>query len=703
MKRDYLYGGFVTLIGTACIAIYTDFPIYRPFIGLIVFCYLPGYLVLTIMSDTKNKSSKFVLSICLSLIFLMGIGMATNEILFNTFEIENPLETRYLVPIYTGTLLPLLLVARSSTQKTLKIRPCKTNPKVWLIVMILSLSLIVISYVATRHMTATLDKVPLMIVYIVYVGWISLIVISDIIPSRVYPAVLALIGVGLVIPLSFRSNYIWGADIQLEFWYMAQIEARSHWEILQSDSLLSGVLSANFLPVILNRLLGIEPMMIFKVIIPLLFSTSVVGVYALSSSFFSNDQAYLAAVLYMATKGYLLVAQFIRTSLAIFFLLGIILTLITIQDRVARSLLVIILCTAVVVSHYTTSFILAMILFVYTIWIILASYKTTHTQIPRISTSLFVLYGILVLCWQLYISHGGIERGLGIVAGIVSTILLGANGGGEETRDTDVQSFFGSTILELDIPHYIQFFVSWIIVSLIGIGLLFLVVQSLRKHSATDPEDVVIAGLGLAGSALLGSYVFLPFVSSVYGLSRTILLAFILVSPVFIVGCQLISDYVGIETLKTAVPIIIIALFLLSNAGVTYQMAGYDRGHALATEEVYYWEHVHDTDYNSADWLYQYKDSRDIRTDRGPFLNKLKMAEPAPSSGYISYLNGVTWLRQEEALEEDGYIYLHHANVVEQQVATGKYEYENFNWYKNIDSNRSRIYTNGGSEIYNDS
>lgn len=702
MKRDHLYAGFVILILAAYTAIYIDLPIYRPVIGLIVFCFLPGYFILMIISNIDDEHSAFILSICLSLAFLIGIGMVANEILFNTFKIPNPLETEYLAPVYAVVLFPLLLLAYNSTQKSLKIRPCKTKPKVWSVVILVSLSLIVMSYVATRHMTATLDNVPLIIVYLLYVSWICLIGVSRKVPSEIYPVALTLIGIGLIIPLSFRSNYIWGADIQREFWYMAQIEARSHWEILDTDSLLSGVLSANFLPVILNRLLGTKPMLIFKFIIPLLFSTSVIGVYALASSFFSNDQAYLAAVLYMATNGYLMVAQFLRTSLAIFFLLGVILTLIFIQDRTAKPLLLIVFCTAVVISHYTTSFILAIILFIYMSWVSIITYRTSQSQIPRVSVSLFALYGVLVLCWQVYISYGAIERGIGLVTGIL-TLVLGSNGTGEETRDTDAQSFLGSRIFELDIPHYIEFFVSWAIVSLIGIGLLFLLAQTLRKRSFTEPGEIVITGFGLAGVSLLGSYIFLPFVSSAYGLSRIVLLAFILVSPVFVVGCQFISDFFGREQLKTIIPIIIVALFLLSNAGVTYQMAGHDRGHTLVTEEGYYWEHVHDTDYNSADWLYHYKDSRDIRSDRGPFYNKLKMAEPAPSSGYISYLNGVTTLRQEEALEEDGYIYLHHANVVEQQIATGKYEYEEFDRYDDINDNRNRIYANGGSEIYDDS
>ena len=78
--RDYLI--FVFIIQIAMLAVVVlNIPVARQVIGFVYVSFIPGFLVLKILRlNPKSRTNTVLLSVGLSIAFLMFIGLAVNEL-----------------------------------------------------------------------------------------------------------------------------------------------------------------------------------------------------------------------------------------------------------------------------------------------------------------------------------------------------------------------------------------------------------------------------------------------------------------------------------------------------------------------------------------------------------------------------------------------------------------------------------------------
>jgi len=106
MEETFKYVLLINLIMLSILIL--DIPFGRQFIGFIYFSFLPGFLILKILSfDFDNLSDTILLSVGLSIGFLMLIGLLINE-LYPIFGIYEPLS---FIPIYVTIFTVLSLMS----------------------------------------------------------------------------------------------------------------------------------------------------------------------------------------------------------------------------------------------------------------------------------------------------------------------------------------------------------------------------------------------------------------------------------------------------------------------------------------------------------------------------------------------------------------------------------------------------------------
>src|SRR4030042_369584 len=96
---------------------------------------------------------------------------------------------------------------------------------------------------------------------------------------NVYPWGILMTSISLLLSYSLRSWHLTGGDISLEYYVFQLTKSLSHWSSFQFNDPYNTCLSITVLPTVLSNFLNISDEYIYKVIFPIIFSFSVVGLY----------------------------------------------------------------------------------------------------------------------------------------------------------------------------------------------------------------------------------------------------------------------------------------------------------------------------------------------------------------------------------------------------------------------------------------
>jgi len=87
---------------SADLSVLLDIPVFRQILGFILLAFVPGMLFLCILKPDKlDMADKFVLSVGLSISFIMGVGILINT-LYPRFGYETPLSLISLLISFTS-------------------------------------------------------------------------------------------------------------------------------------------------------------------------------------------------------------------------------------------------------------------------------------------------------------------------------------------------------------------------------------------------------------------------------------------------------------------------------------------------------------------------------------------------------------------------------------------------------------------------
>lgn len=174
--------------------------------------------------------------------------------------------------------------------------------------------------------------------------------------------VLGLVAAALLLGTSLRGWYITGHDIQAEYLAFRLTDGAQNWEMSALPSAYNACLSVNILPTVLTQATGLSGLVVFKLLLQLVFATVPVLTYLFARRFIPRRLALAAAILTVAFPTfYTDMPYLVRQELAFFFLALMLLATTEHPRSVWRlRLLVFALGVGVVLSHYSTTYVLLM-------------------------------------------------------------------------------------------------------------------------------------------------------------------------------------------------------------------------------------------------------------------------------------------------------------------------------------------------------
>lgn len=175
--------------------------------------------------------------------------------------------------------------------------------------------------------------------------------------------VIVLVSAGLLLATSLRGWGITGHDVQAEFLAFNLTDQAQNWEMSALPSAYNACLSVTILPTVLAQTTSLSGLVVFKVLLQLLFATVPVLTFLLARRFLPRQLAIAAAVLTIAFPTFFTdMPYLVRQEVAFFFLALVLLAAIEgLRTRTARGL-VGVLSVGVVLSHYSTTYVLLMAL-----------------------------------------------------------------------------------------------------------------------------------------------------------------------------------------------------------------------------------------------------------------------------------------------------------------------------------------------------
>lgn len=163
---------------------------------------------------------------------------------------------------------------------------------------------------------------------------------------------------------SLRGWLITGHDIQTEYEYFRLNYGGERWEISLYPGAYNACLSITLFPIALVHLTAISGVGVFKLVMPLLFSLSAVALYRAARNVTPPLIALLSTMFFIAFPAYLTDMPYLGRQEIAFALLGAALVVVTdpSPNLRARRLVFTLLLGGVVLAHYSTSYILILVL-----------------------------------------------------------------------------------------------------------------------------------------------------------------------------------------------------------------------------------------------------------------------------------------------------------------------------------------------------
>ena len=595
--------------------------------GLIFLLFIPGILLLRVLKLHNLGSVRTPLfAVGLSIATLMFSGLAMNQA-YPYLGITRPIAALPLLITLSAEVDVLCFVAivrdrRFSAADSFELRAVITP---------LTIALCLIPFVSifgTYVMNGTNNNAVLLLLIVLIAATVVLLTFRREVPRHVYPLAVFVCGLSLLYYETLITHYLQGYDIQIERYLAGLVIANGSWNPALSLSYYNSALSAVLLGPILSLTCGISIVWLFKVVYPLLFALVPVALYLVFRDQTNDKVAFLSAFLFMAVQEFFVTLPFIaRQEIGELFLVLIVLVLVDKQTK-RKNLLTIIFIFALIVSHYSLSY-------VYIFLLIVALFGLTLLDLPiiqRISrfsqsrstaeepvarsggstrgvtrrsaiTWAFVgLFIVVSQLWYIYSASGSVfynaVSALNFIVGGLHTDFLAANttGAGAVTSATTSPLYTVARDLYL------------IVQALIVVGILALLAKKTRMRF-----DREYAALAVASLSLLVVVLAVPFVAGELNTSRFFQIGLIFLAPFAVIG--------GLAIVRAASRVIrvpckskcessffkafsiFLAIFLLFTTGFVYAVVSPSVSTAVPLTPTFDSPHFNDLEVAGAAWL----------------------------------------------------------------------------------------------------
>lgn len=169
-----------------------------------------------------------------------------------------------------------------------------------------------------------------------------------------------LLSLAMLLMTSLRGWGVVGHDSQVEFYVYQLTKNAGIWRMASFQGAYNACLSINILPTVLGNMTGISGAYVFKVLFPVVFALCPVIVYLVARRFGSPLIALLSAVYFVAFPTFFTDMPYLNRQAIAFLFMGMIVLVVT-NHRWAvqrRQAWIAVLSAGVVLSHYSTTYLL---------------------------------------------------------------------------------------------------------------------------------------------------------------------------------------------------------------------------------------------------------------------------------------------------------------------------------------------------------
>jgi uncharacterized membrane protein len=510
----------------------------------------------------------------------------------------------------------------------------------------------------------------------------------------------------------FISKYLLGWDVFGEFFVFRLTSINSLWnatislpvtEMLDYDAMLS----VTILPTIYSNLLNIQGEWMFKVIYLLFYSLVPLTLYQMYKQEFGKLTAFLSAFYFVLFPRFY--GEERRQMIGELFLMLLIFSILNknMNPR-KRQILLIIFGAALVVSHYSISYIF-MFCILFTLVFISIMKKLSlikwNPQRGNVITASFVaLIFVLNFSWA-FVSPSPINTLFEFVDHIATSFVTGFST--LETRGGTVSEFVSPGFSTMSLTYKADYIISKIPYFFIIIGFIVLIKKYKKMHIQLEYLPMVLANISILLMVLA-----VPFFAPAFLANRFYHVSLLFLAPVCVLGGETFLKWVSkpftnmnrARSVHLRILCILFVVILLFKVGFIHEVtedvpisssisfARMRTSHDPETKAGFYDAYVPEQDIYSAIWL----------SDMAGNNSKIYADEIASKHVLRAYgMKIIEWkyfLFSDRTIETDAYIYLRYLNVHgllrEPGTLSNMTEISHqLNW-------TNKIYSNGDSEIY---
>lgn len=719
-----------------------DIPIVKNVVGFIFILFVPGMLLLRLLDldEIKHNGQVLLYTVGLSLASLMLVGFLMNTI-YPLFGVSKPLS--FVSIFVTINILIVILcficykIDKSRRYKLIlrnlkdmivkKSPPNHVNVNKLITPQVLFPLLMPFLSVIGAYMMNVYQYNTLTMLMIFLIGLMALLVGIGKIDSKYYPLFVFAISFSLLLHKALITNYIWGWDVNNEYFLANNVIANSFWDQnlpMNYNSMLSVMMMAPILSTFINTGL----VWIMKIVYPFIFSLAPLGLYYVFHKQTSPRIAFFAVFFFMIQfTFYTEMVSLIRQQVAELMLVLVLMIMADEQmDVIKRSVLAIIFGMSIVVAHYGLAYIMMFILsgsmiflyildknpiYVFKRYLVGSKFgnnekREVNTKIKQyrsviknsriIITPPFVaLFILFILIWDIYTSNSTIFQ---------SFINIGCSIIGNLYSFMDPNATQGlSLVMQQQVTPLRNLQKNFYLISqlFIAIGILALL---FGKDGMKFKKE--FKALSLAAFIILMAGVFLPFFSSQMNTSRLYHMSLIILAPFCVVGIikifHLFRSFLKFKpfskitrnNLFTVISIFLV-VFLFFDTGFTYQILDKADVTSIALSATCDFPKFDQREVTSGKWLQTYsKNNSTIYADknRASVLNSMVSCVEIPA--YFDLVNSTS------------YIFFGTVNIARDKVLISQMAGANIvidEGYRSPDeviNGRFRIYDDGGSYIY---
>lgn len=740
------------LIINALIIFDVNFLYLRQILGFLFLVGVPGLLIMLCFKIRNTGFWEYlVYTVGLSIAFIMFAGLAVNWILPWLNITDKPLSLWPILICFDIFLVALGVVGfyrnKDFKPKEFTVPKLDTlNNIFFTIPMIFPVLSILGAFLLNNHGPNFLTMIMLggIAVYV-----LLLTIFRKRLDKNIWPWAILLISISILLSGWLRSWFVSGPDISLEYWIFQLTKHNSVWNLSSFNNSYNSMLSLTILPSILSNFLQINDQFIFKLIIPIIFSTISLIIYLISRKILSHLLCFFSVLLFLSMPDFINWYNIpLRQEIGFIFFGLMFLVLFTKQlNPTLKKVLFVIFGASMIVSHYSTAYIaLALFTLTYVCILIYRIYEDKRIKKGKIHPSQkseFYLKGVLILLLLLFgflwysqvtpisddligftqksVSNLGNMFNEDIRQGGATDPLLGFFNKPKVANlieEYNVQSlkydlsnksegFTNDKYLEYHIQYSqsktlvpkisfvnvsnINYYAKQIISKIFQLFILFGLLYLINKKDITNDLKIALIGAGM----IIFLFLLLPFFSIDYSLTRFIQQTFILLAPISILGGKIFFKKLKVNYFLGVYFLLI--LFFLLFSGFNSQLFGGD----IAKMQLnnfggdYDANYMFNQDYSGGLWLNENSSNREVYSDLNAGL-KIN----AVGGRFQIYDTKRNIL--PNTISKKGYVYLSSINNIKNiaffSINGFKISY-NFPT-KFLNENKNKIYNNGGSEIF---